>query len=327
MVGNLKVGDQIRQTNIRFRKMDDFESYINSIDQDYNSEDAIFNGHIDKINTPQFNKVNRSQYVNGCDFKREIVEYRGNDCFIPTKGYCFVKCVNFLTGENCKERYLDFIRTEKRRSNFMTKARIQPFCRAININLGYYDEDRVFPRSVTNGDSALSLFNNHFCLLWKSEGFSFIRAIKELKDNFKIVDNFITEENVNSHFKYEFIPKKIESHLTNLIVYDLETHNTDRARPSVFCFYQLSKLAGRYNRDLTRDEIDECKKDTIAFDGDNCAEKALDFCLEFKGEEYKDKKGKVLEYNLQLHAHNGSGFDTWMVLNNLPCDKRIVNII
>ena len=34
MVGNLKVGDQIRQTNIRFRNMDDFEAYINSIDQD-----------------------------------------------------------------------------------------------------------------------------------------------------------------------------------------------------------------------------------------------------------------------------------------------------
>ena len=26
----------------------------------------------------------------------------------------------------------------------MTKARIQPFCRAYNINLGYYNEDRVF---------------------------------------------------------------------------------------------------------------------------------------------------------------------------------------
>ena len=46
-----------------------------------------------------------------------------------------------------------------------------------------------------------------------------------------------------------------------------------------------------------------------------------------KGEEYKDKKGKILDYNLQLHAHNGSGFDTWIVLNNLPCDKRIVNMI
>ena len=34
IVGNLKVGDQIRQTHSRFRNMDDFEAYINSIDQD-----------------------------------------------------------------------------------------------------------------------------------------------------------------------------------------------------------------------------------------------------------------------------------------------------
>ena len=34
-----------------------------------------------------------------------------------------------------------------------------------------------------------------------------------------------------------------------------------------------------------------------------------------------------MEYNLQLNAQNGSGFDTWIVLNNLSCDKRIVNSI
>ena len=28
-----------------------------------------------------------------------------------------------------------------------------------------------------------------------------------------------------------------------------------------------------------------------------------------------------------MHAHNASGFDTWIVLNNLPCDKHIVDII
>ena len=94
----------------------------------------------------------------------------------------------------------------------------------------------------------------------------------------------------------------------------------------MFCFYRLSKLAGRYNRDLTRDVIDKCKKDIIAFHGDECVQKALDFCLKLKREEYKDRKGKVLEYNRQLHAHNGSGFDTWIVLKNLPCDKRIVNL-
>ena len=325
MVGNLQVGDQIRQTHIRFRNISDYEAYINAIDQDYDSEDSIFNGYIHKISTPQFNKVNRSQYGNGCNFDEIIIEYRGNNCFIPTKGYCFVKCINFLTGEDYKQEYLDFIRNEKRRSNIMATARIQPFCRANNINLGYYNNDRVFPRTVTNRDSALYLYNNHFCLIWKSQGVSFKQAIQELKNNFKIFHNYISEENVNSHFKYEYIPKKIDSHLTNFIVYDLETHNTDRARPYCISFYRLSKIAGRYKRDPSQGELQKSLKDTIAF-ADNCINIALDFLVKLRGEERK-VKNKVVEYNLQMHAHNGSGFDTWIILNNLDCDKHIVNII
>ena len=114
MVGNLKVGDQIRQTHIRFRNMDDFESYINSIDEGYDADDCIFNGYIYKLNTPQFIKVNRSQYGNGCNFDKIIIEYRGNNCFIPTKGYCFVKCISYLIGQDYKQQYLDFIRNEKK---------------------------------------------------------------------------------------------------------------------------------------------------------------------------------------------------------------------
>ena len=131
MVGNLKVGDQIRQTNIRFRNMDDLEAYINSIDEGYDADDAIFNGYIYKLNTPQFNKVKRSQYGNGCSFDKVIVEYHGNICYIPTKGYCFIKCINFLTGQDYKDQYLDFIRNEERRSIIMTMARIQPCLKKI----------------------------------------------------------------------------------------------------------------------------------------------------------------------------------------------------
>ena len=182
MVGNLKVGDQIRQTHIRFRNVDDFESYINSIDQNYDSDDSIFNGYIYKINTPQFNKVNRSQYGNGCSFDKIIIEYQGNNCFIPTKGYCFVKCVNFSTGQDYKEQYLDFIRNEKRRTNIMTMATIQPFCKANNIDLGYYNNNnRVYPSSVTNRNNALYLYNNHFCLIWKSQGKNFKRRHSRVK--------------------------------------------------------------------------------------------------------------------------------------------------
>ena len=69
---------------------------------------------------------------------------------------------------------------------------------------------------------------------------------------------------------------------------------------------------------------EELKINALAFIGENCVKKFLDFCLKLKGEEYQDKKGKVLEYNLQLQAYSGSGFDTWIVLNNLSCDKKLL---
>ena len=59
-------------------------------------------------------------------FKHESIEYRGNNCFTPTNWYCFIKSITFLTGEDYKQQYLDLIRNEKRRSNVMTMARIQP---------------------------------------------------------------------------------------------------------------------------------------------------------------------------------------------------------
>ena len=189
----------------------------------------------------------------------------------------------------------------------MTKARFQPFCNADNINLGYFEGGRVFPRSSTERNKALFLYNNHFCLIWKSEKVSFKQAIKEMKDSFKTVGNYFTEENLNSHFKYESIPGKNESYLSKFIAYDLETHNIDRARPYCISFHRKSKVSGRYYRDPTREELQKSIKDTIASDGDNCISTALDYCLKLKVDERK-VKNKILEYKLQMHAHNGSNF-------------------
>ena len=38
-------------------------------------------------------------------------------------------------------------------------------------------------------------------------------------------------------------------------------------------------------------------------------------------------KNKIVEYNFQFHAHNGSWFDTWVLKNSLLCDKCIVIIV
>ena len=196
MVGNLKVGDQIRHTLIKFRSIDDYEAYINAIDESYDAEDAIFNGYIYKISHPQFKKVVRSLHGNGCDFNHEIIEYRSYNCFIPSGGYCFIRCVTFLTSLDYKQQYLEIIRNEDRRSNIMTKARIQ--LKKLGIDLNYYKDERIFSRTVTKRNSALYLYNNHFCVIWKSQGVSFNQAFQELKNNFKIVDNYLTEENVSS---------------------------------------------------------------------------------------------------------------------------------
>ena len=87
----------------------------------------------------------------------------------------------------------------------------------------------IWPRNITERNIALNLHYNHFCLIWKPEGVSFNIAVKEMGRNLKIVDNYITEENVKCFFEYIYQPKRNESHLTNLITYDLETHNSDRA--------------------------------------------------------------------------------------------------
>ena len=217
------------KTNNRFKNMDDFERYINAIDIDYDSEDVTFTGYVYKLNTPHFKVVKRSAYGKGTNYMQEIVEYHGQNCYIPSSGMCFMKCINYFTKKDYTQEFLTFIRSEQRRSNVMTSARIQPFCRKYNINIGCFDGTRINPRNITQRDTALKIHNHLFCLIWKSDGISFDKAIKELKDNFKVVDNVISDKHVKSFIKNEYNPKKVKSPLTNVVVYDLETFNKIRA--------------------------------------------------------------------------------------------------
>ena len=54
------IGPIKHKTKLRFRNSDNFESYINAIVNDYDSEDFTFTGYVFKLKTPQFNIVNRS---------------------------------------------------------------------------------------------------------------------------------------------------------------------------------------------------------------------------------------------------------------------------
>ena len=326
LYGKMIIGLIEHKTNIRFKNMDDFESYINAIDVDYASEDVTFAGYVYKLNTPQFNVVRQSAYGRSTNYMLKIVEYHGQNCYIPTSGMCFIKCINYFTKKDYTEEFLTFIRSEQRRSNVMTSDRIQPFCKKYNINIGCFDGTRISPRNITERNTALKIHNIHFCLIWISDDdISFNQVIEnELKPNFKVVDNVISDKHVKSFIKYEYNPKKVKSPLTNIVVYDLETFNKIRAVPYCSCIYKLSKISGKYHRDISEQEYQKCLNDCVVFKGTDCINEMLDHVLSFKGEP-KKVKNKIVEYNLYLIAHNGSGFDSYVVLNNYHNGEVLLN--
>ena len=327
LIGKMIIGPVEHKTNIRFKNMDDFERYVNAIDTDYDSDDVTFTGYVYKLTTPQFKVVKRSAYGRGTNHMQEIVEYHGRNCYIPTSGMCFIKCINYFTKKDYTEEFLTFIRSEQRGSNVMTSAIVGSFCRKYNINIGCFDGTRKNPRNITQRNTALKIHNNHFCLIWKSDNISFNQVREnELKPNFRVVDNVVSDKHVKSFIKYEYNPKKVKSPLSNIVVYDLETFNKIRAVPYCSCIYKLSKISGKYHRDISEQEYQKCLNDCVVFKGTDCINEMLDHVLSFKREP-KKMKNKIVEYNLYFIAHNGSGFDSYVVLNNLPQWRSVVKLI
>ena len=212
MNGLLIIGPIEYKTNIRFKITDDFESYIDAIDIDYDSKDVTFTGYIYKLNKPQFKIVKRSAHGKGTNCMQEIVEYLRQNCYIPTSGNCFIRCINYFNIKIYTDEFLTFIRSEQRCSNVLTSDRIQPFYRKYNINIGCFDGTKKNPRNITQRNTALKIHENHFCLIWKSDGINFYKAIKKLKNNFKVVDKVVSDKDVKSFIKYEYNPKKLNLH-------------------------------------------------------------------------------------------------------------------
>ena len=65
--------------------------------------------------------------------------------------------------------------------------------------------------------------------------------MEELRLNFKVVDIVISDNCVKCFIKSEFTSGKFQLQITNMIVYDIETFNTDRAVPYSFYICTLSK--------------------------------------------------------------------------------------
>ena len=106
MTVSMLIGEVEQKRTIRFRKIEDLETYITAIDVDYDREDVIFTGWLFKLSTPHLNMVSRSQYGRRTDFEQKIVEYINKICYIPTSVNCSMKCFNHPTVKDCTEGFL-----------------------------------------------------------------------------------------------------------------------------------------------------------------------------------------------------------------------------
>ena len=119
--------------------------------------------------------------------------------------------------------------------------------------------------------------------------------------------------------------KNVQSPLTNIILYDLETFDIVRAVLYCSCIYKVSKNPGKNHRDISEQDYQKCLNGCVVLKGTDCNNEMLDHVLSFKGEPKKVKK--IVEYNLYVIAHNGSRFDSYVVLTNLPHWRSVAKLI
>ena len=192
--GEIRINDNDPSAiNAFFKDGEQLDKRIEKINDKYDETlNITFTGDLIRYNKT-FNKIQRSNYGAGCDVFGKIVEYRSNLCNIPEDNECFRKCLEFIRKKDFSQQYRDFIKESQRNKKIMTSAKIQPFCKKHNINLGVYypKQQEILPRSVTERRICLFIHENHFCVIWKTVKTNFTDAIKELKKNFEYQPNTI----------------------------------------------------------------------------------------------------------------------------------------
>ena len=115
-----------------------------------------------------------------------------------------------------------------------------------------------------------------------------------MKLNRKVVDKVISDKHVKFFIENEKKPKKDQSQLNNVHIYDLETFGTVECVPYAVVLHKLGKILGKYYRDITDQELEKCKTNCGVFKGINCINQMLDHILEFKGEA-KNVSNKIVK--------------------------------
>ena len=116
-------------TNRFFKDSDELAKFIDKILDKYDDHPSIYDtGNIYRY-FRNYKRINRSEHGRGANEFNNILEYEGENCYIPSGNGCFLKCINYIFDKDFSTEYFEFIQSYKRRTNVMTQCRIPEFCK------------------------------------------------------------------------------------------------------------------------------------------------------------------------------------------------------
>jgi hypothetical protein len=242
-------------------------------------------------------------------------EYKGFNCYVPqcipdqSNHQSFISLVcKILT-----QRYKTFLYKHDGdiRNGIMTLAKVSILNKFMNTNIAYFNpKDRhTYPRGVSNDDPMIVyLHKQHYCLINKNAKSA---GIKEIEENYdKLVKYTRCNENNVSQRKVYKVNTKLAN--TKVFVWDIET------------FVEEDRWCKTYAVGVfPLDAVEEILGDKL-----NSPEPVDDETLEKMNGEAKIFCGTDLQpitdmikylaelnfENVTIIAHNGKGFDNWMML-------------
>ena len=134
-----------------------------------------------------------------------FLEYEGELCCIPTGNACFGKCLEHIYTKYFLNEYEEFILRSNRCKNIMYSAKIQPFCRKYNLNVGIYNQILLcLSKTITERRICLFIHNIHFCVLWEENQPTFPQAIDAIEKIFRYEETQINDNVLKQVVEYKF---------------------------------------------------------------------------------------------------------------------------
>ena len=168
--GYFSLGDEWEiEINRFFKVSNDLAKLIVKIVDKYDEHPSTFYiGNIYRY-FRNFKRVSRSEHGGGAKEFNNILQYEGENCYIPNGKACFLKCINYIFKKDFSMEYFEFIQSYKRRPKVMTPCRIPEFCQRQERDIALYDlkSKRILPRSVKQRDVYVYIHKNHYCVIWK----------------------------------------------------------------------------------------------------------------------------------------------------------------